>query len=87
MIWNRIGAGSHDFDDSEYIFCLLSSKDGFDCDINVFKYWCDKNFNGDYDYSIHYKADGMLVFDFFSSCRCTQYALCWIWICFVFFLI
>ena len=33
----------------EYIHNGLSSKDGFNCDINnVFKYWCNKNFNGNY---------------------------------------
>ena len=43
-----------ELDDLEYIFCVLSSKDGFDCDTsNVFKYWCDKNYNGNYDCNIH----------------------------------
>ena len=43
VIFDPIGAGLHEFDGLEYIFCVLSTKDGFDCEINIaFKYWCDK---------------------------------------------
>ena len=67
-----IGAGSHDFD----------------CDINnIFKYWCDKNFNGDCERIVHYESDGMLVFNFLflhihSTCILLNMNLFWF---FVFF--
>ena len=71
-------ARSGEFDDLEYIFDVLC-KDIFNCDINnFFKYWC-KNFNGHYDCNRYNTSAGMLALVFyFFSCRCTQYASCWI---------
>ena len=59
------GTGPREFGDVECIYNVLSSEDGFNCDINnVFKYWFNKNFNGNYHCNIYCVSAGMLAFDF-----------------------